>query len=142
MPHIHIRRPTISPAGFALTWVRCPLRLWDFDGEAVRAGYIKHPEDDDFGQAGTLVREVMDDAQRERLANNIIGHASNGVTEVVLQRVFQYWTNVDPDLGRKVERGVRAKLCKNGKAAVPQEGHSAAGGASEGHSEVQVGARA
>ena len=42
--------------------------LWDFDGRAVRAGYIKYAEDDDFGQAGTMVREVLDDAQRERLA--------------------------------------------------------------------------
>jgi catalase len=84
--------------------------LWDFDGKAVRAGYIQHAEDDDFSQAGTLVREIMDDAARERLAGNIIGHASNGVTEEVLVRVFQYWSNVDPDLGKKVEEGVRANL--------------------------------
>jgi catalase len=84
--------------------------LWDFDGKAVRAGYIKHAEDDDFAQAGTLVREVLDDAARERLANNIIGHVSNGVTEPVLSRVFEYWKNVDPDLGKKVEVGVRANL--------------------------------
>jgi catalase len=84
--------------------------LWDFDGKAVRAGYIKHAEDDDFAQAGTLVREVLDDAARERLANNIIGHVSNGVTEPVLSRVFDYWKNVDPDLGKKVEVGVRANL--------------------------------
>ncbi|MGB7238889.1 MAG: catalase-related domain-containing protein, partial [Rhodococcus sp. (in: high G+C Gram-positive bacteria)] len=62
----------------------------------------------DFVQAGTLVREVMDDAQRERLAGNIIGHALNGVTEEVLVRVFEYWKNVDADLGKKVEEGVRA----------------------------------
>ena len=120
--------------------------LWDFDGRAVRAGYIKHAEDDDFAQAGTMVREVLDDAQRERLANNIIGHASNGVTEEVLLRVFQYWKNVDPDLGRKVEEGVRAELAKkdgqagNGKA--PQEGQSSVVGSSEKESAVQVGAQA
>jgi catalase len=28
--------------------------------------------------------------------------------------VFEYWKNVDPDLGKKVEEGVRAKL--NGNA--------------------------
>jgi catalase len=28
----------------------------------------------------------------------------------VLSRVFEYWHNVDPDLGRAVEAGVRANL--------------------------------
>jgi catalase len=26
----------------------------------------------------------------------------------VLERAFQYWKNVDPDLGERVEKGVRA----------------------------------
>ena len=33
----------------------------------------KHADDDDFGQPGTLVREVMDDAEREALVDNIVG---------------------------------------------------------------------
>ncbi|MGF7123069.1 catalase [Rhodococcus sp. AG1013] len=82
--------------------------LWAFDGQAVRAGYIQHPEDGDFTQAGTLVREVLDDAARERLVSNIVGHALGGVSEPVLQRVFEYWKNVDAELGKKVEVGVRA----------------------------------
>ena len=40
--------------------------------------------------------------------HNIIGHVSDGVREPVLSRVFEYWRNVDPDLGKKVEEGVRA----------------------------------
>ncbi len=61
-----------------------------------------------MGQAGTLVREVLDDEARDRLAHNIIGHVSKGVREPVLSRVFEYWRNVDPDLGgKKVEEGVR-----------------------------------
>ena len=39
---------------------------------------------------------------------NIIGHVSDGVKEPVLSRVFEYWRNVDADLGKKVEEGVRA----------------------------------
>ncbi|ASR38426.1 catalase [Prauserella marina] len=70
--------------------------------EVVRSAYRLHAEDDDYGQAGTLVRTVMDDAQRERLARNIIGHASNGVSAPVLERVFEYWRNVDKDLGDTV----------------------------------------
>jgi catalase len=61
-----------------------------------------HSEDDDFGQAGTLVRNVMEDTDREHLANNIIAHASNRVSGAVQDRVIQYWTNVDPDLGKTV----------------------------------------
>jgi catalase len=32
----------------------------------------------------------------------------------VLSRVFEYWRNVDPDLGKAVEEGVRANLNGNG----------------------------
>ena len=34
---------------------------WMSDGDMVRTAYALRPEDDDWGQAGTLVREVMDD---------------------------------------------------------------------------------
>jgi catalase len=74
----------------------------------VRTAYTLRPEDDDWGQAGAMVREVLDDAARERLASNVIGHASKGVKEPVLSRVFEYWKNIDPDLGKKIEEGVRA----------------------------------
>ena len=57
---------------------------------------------------GTLVREVLDDAARDRLVSNITGHLLNGVTEPVLERAFWYWKNVDQTLGERVEKGVRA----------------------------------
>jgi catalase len=50
----------------------------------------------------------MDDAARARLAGNVTGHLLNGVTEPILQRAFQYWKNVDKELGDKIEQGVRA----------------------------------
>ncbi|MFC3454556.1 catalase [Amycolatopsis speibonae] len=77
------------------------------EDEVIRSAYKLHAEDDDFGQPGTLVREVMDDEQRERLAGNIIGHASNDVSRPVLERVFEYWRNVDKDLGDKVADAFR-----------------------------------
>jgi catalase len=80
---------------------------WYADGEIMRSAYVSHAEDDDWGQAGTLVREVMDDAARDRLVSNIVGHLLDGVTEPVLERAFQYWRNVDQDLGDRVEKGVR-----------------------------------
>ena len=57
---------------------------------------------------GTMVREVLDDAARERLVGNIVGHLLDGVTEPVLQRAFDYWRNVDKGLGDRIEAGVRA----------------------------------
>jgi catalase len=81
--------------------------LWHADGEMVRAAYTLRRDDDDWGQAGTMVRQVLDDAERDRLVSNITGHLLNGVTEPVLERAFQYWKNVDQTLGDRVEKGVR-----------------------------------
>ena len=39
----------------------------------------KHAEDDDFGQPGTLYREVMGDIDRDHLVDNIVGHAGDDV---------------------------------------------------------------
>lgn len=81
--------------------------VWYADGELTRTAASLHRDDDDWGQAGTLVREVLDDAARDRLVSNIVGHLLDGVTEPVLLRAFAYWHNVDHDLGERVERGVR-----------------------------------
>ena len=75
-------------------------------GEIVRAAYTAHREDDDFGQAGTMVREVLDDAARERLVANIAGHLGDGVVEPILGRALDYWRNVDADLGARVAKAL------------------------------------
>ena len=82
---------------------------WFSDGDMVRSAYTLRPADDDWGQAGTLVREVLDDAARARLVSNIVGHLLNGVSEPVLLRAFAYWRNVDKNLGDRIEEGVRGK---------------------------------
>jgi hypothetical protein len=56
----------------------------------------------------TSVRDVMNEAERDRLVDNVVGHLADGVTESVLQRAFDYWRNVDTDLGNRIEKGVRA----------------------------------
>ncbi|MET7425782.1 catalase [Dactylosporangium sp. NPDC005555] len=82
--------------------------LWYADGDMVRSAYTLRRDDDDWGQAGTMVRQVLDDAARDRLVSNIVGHLLDGVSELVLGHTFEYWRNVDKDLGDRVERGVRA----------------------------------
>ncbi|PVA10850.1 catalase [Pelagivirga sediminicola] len=80
---------------------------WYADGDMVRRAYTLREDDDDWGQAGTLVRDVLDDAARDRLVGNIVGHLKGGVSEKVLKRAFEYWRNVDETLGQRVEKGVR-----------------------------------
>ena len=81
--------------------------VWSASGEFIRSAYTKRRDDDDFVQPGNLVRNVMDDAQRDRLVTNVVGHLKNGVTEPVLQRAFEYWRNIDKDIGDRIEKGVR-----------------------------------
>lgn len=80
--------------------------LWHSDGEMVREAYTLREDDDDFGQAGTLVREVLDDAARDRLVDNIAGHLSAGVSPAVLERALDYWRKVDETLGERVAAAV------------------------------------
>jgi catalase len=81
---------------------------WHTDGDMVRAAYTLRKDDDDWSQAGTLVREVYDDAARDRLVSNVTGHLLGGVSEPVLQRALQYWKNIDQTIGERIEKGVRA----------------------------------
>ncbi len=76
--------------------------VWQTSGEFVHAAYSLHAEDDDFGQAGTLVREVMDDAARDRLVSNVAGHLAAGVSEPVLSRALEYWRNIDSEIGERI----------------------------------------
>jgi catalase len=93
---------------------------WHTDGELMRSAYTRHEQDDDWGQAGTMVREVLDDAARDRLVSNVTGHLLNGVTEPVLQRAFAYWRNVDKTLGDQIEAAVQAKQGERDPKAAKQ----------------------
>lgn len=75
---------------------------WESDGELVRAAYTLHAEDDDFGQAHTLVREVMSEEERTRLVDTVVGTLAD-VGEPVLSNVFQYWRAIDQEVGDRIE---------------------------------------
>jgi len=81
--------------------------VWAASGDFVRAAYTKRKDDDDFGQPRALIRQVMDDAARDRLVSNVVGHLKKGVSEPVLQRAFDYWRNIDQEIGERIEAGVR-----------------------------------
>lgn len=65
-------------------------------GRRMEISYAQHTlrkDDNDFAQANTLVRQVMDDEARNRLVSNVVTHLKNGVTQPVLARAFEYWKN-------------------------------------------------
>ena len=38
------------------------------------------------------------------------GHLSEGVSDKVLARAFEYWKNIDQDLGEQIEKAVGATV--------------------------------
>ena len=91
-----------------------------------RSASTLHAEDDDYGQANTLINRVMDESQRERLvkkrrwraqryqttrdpghpldqgpAGQVDRHQEPG--GVVRTRAFDYWDNIDPKIGDRIE---------------------------------------
>jgi catalase len=97
---------------------------WHADGEMMRTAYELRVDDDDWGQAGILVRDVWDDAQRDRFVHNVAEHLLAGVSGDVLERAFQYWKNVDPDSGKHIEDLVRnGDGTGTGTDAVRSAGH-------------------
>ena len=81
---------------------------WEADGAMVRQAYTLREDDDDFTQAGTLVREVWTDEIRAAFVETVAGHLLAGVEGDVLDRAFEYWRNVDADTGKRIEEKVRS----------------------------------
>ncbi|MDR0416759.1 MAG: catalase [Propionibacteriaceae bacterium] len=81
---------------------------WESDGELVRAAATLHAEDDDFGQAGTLIRDVFDDAQRDRLVATLTGQYNGLTVGVVKANFLTYWANIDQTTADRVRAAVGA----------------------------------
>ena len=94
---------------------------WEADGAMVRQAYTLRADDDDFGQAGTLVREVWNDEIREAFVKTVAGHLLGGVEGDVLERAFRYWTSVDADT-RQEDRGAGAHAARGRRARRPARG--------------------
>jgi len=104
-------QPVYAPNAGGRPWADQNGRMddsWESDGDMVRSAYTLHPEDDDFGQPGTLVRDVFDDRQRDQLVETVAGSLLGGVRSPVLERAFDYWKNIDAETGRRIEEKVRA----------------------------------
>ena len=74
----------------------------------MRAASALHAEDSDFGQAGTLYREVFDDASKERFLQTLTGQYNSLTLDRIRERFIWYWTQVDAGLGQKIAEAVGA----------------------------------
>jgi catalase len=102
--------------------VRYPyVEKWEASGEFIHAAYTRRTDDDDWGQPGTLVRKVMDDAARDRLVSNVVGHLKQDVTPPVLKRAIEYWRNIDREIGDRIGKGVSPSE-PSGARRVPPRG--------------------
>ncbi|WP_035750582.1 catalase, partial [Arthrobacter sp. 35W] len=91
-----------SKGGAAAVEPTTPGGGWENDGALTLSAHSLHSEDSDFGQAGTLYREVFDDGARARFLDTITG-AVGGVQDAdIKERAIAYWTNVDAELGAKL----------------------------------------
>lgn len=67
--------------------------------------------EDDFSQAGTLYRDVLDDDARARLVDALVGSLRNA-SNFIVERAVSNFAQVDTNLGRRLSKGLR----KAGKA--------------------------
>ncbi len=81
---------------------------WESDGELIRSAATLHAEDDDFGQAGTLFREVFDAAAKQRFLATITGAVGAVQSEEIRERAIRYWSQVDEGLGRSLRANLEA----------------------------------
>ena len=109
--------PVYAPNSFGRPWSdeTGPVEnTWEQDGALVRSAYTLHAEDDDFGQPGTLVREVFTQEERDEFVETVAGALAT-VQEPVLSNAIQYWKNIDATIGQRIEDKVRAGQAEAGE---------------------------
>ena len=72
---------------------------WESDGALVRSAHTLRADDDDFGQAGTLYRDVFSAEEKARFQEVLGGQAKSITVDRIREQFFGYWTNVDAELG-------------------------------------------
>jgi len=70
-----------------------------------------HPNDD-FEQPRALYRKVMNDEQRTRLINNIVGHMKGVTKEDIQIRAIRVFHRCDPEWGARIAQGLGIDISK------------------------------
>ena len=81
---------------------------WRADGELMRSAYARRADDDDFRQAGELVRRIFSDAQRSRLVRTLIGQYRQLRHVEIRERFLSYWNNIDPETAARIRDAVES----------------------------------
>jgi catalase len=55
---------------------------------------------------GGVSWKVIDDAACRRLVSNFVVHLRKAVSKPMLKRAFDYWRNIDKDIGDRIANGV------------------------------------
>jgi catalase len=105
---VNVTDPVYAPntAGGPTAQGSAEAGLFAVDGDMVRQAATPRRDDDDFGQANTLVNKTMDDAQRARLVSNVAGALGAVRSDDIRARAFQYWKNIDQVIGERIEAAV------------------------------------
>jgi catalase len=70
--------------------------------------WVRHAQDNDFGQAGALYR-LMPEPEKERLVANIAASLSRVSRDDIITRSIAHLRNADADFGARIEKGIRAR---------------------------------
>ncbi len=81
---------------------------WESDGELARTAHVLHAQDDDYGQAGALVREVFTAEQRDRFVETLVGQYHAIANQDVRARFIDYWARVDQGVAERIRAAVAA----------------------------------
>ncbi|AYD89571.1 catalase [Actinomyces lilanjuaniae] len=91
---------------------------WEADGEMVVAAQTLREDDDDFSQAGILVRDVFTEAQRRRLVETVSTSLVQVERAEVLERALWYWDSIDAAVGQRIRDAVARLSSQTGTVSV------------------------
>jgi catalase len=77
--------------------------------------YDRNEGNDDYTQPGDLYRKVMNDEERQRLIDNIVGHMSQITSpkrDEIINRQLCHFFRADPEYGQRVADGLGVDVNK------------------------------
>ncbi len=102
--------PVYAPNSYGRPWAEDSGTAddsWENDGDLVRSAARLHAEDDDFGQAHSLVHDVFSDQDRADLVDTLEGQiVGTDVVEPVKTHMIEYWTKIDEEVGTALAKRV------------------------------------
>jgi len=95
-------------------------RRWKQDSFSVTGDVSRYnsADEDDFTQVGHFWRQVLSEAERERLVDNIGSHLCNA-QEFLQERAIKNFGSADPEYGRRIRENIAARKKKTEAMILP-----------------------